>query len=302
MPKKSSSSWPGGAPARKSSAKKIIAEKTGKSASDGDTLHVKQAVRLVSCDTPESHYPSANSPQAAAAKLATCLKRLKAGDFDAHLPKELRTYLAKKLTTNAGAEQIKAAELAHDAFEEMLKTRLNKGGIKRDLGVLPTGEVIDSFGRMLAYLTPWLNAKKETIPKDRADPDRKTFNLQLIEEGWAAFFPIFGSLPTVKADFELAVKGARAAWKAKAGAWHEFGADFLLGYEFRMCVKLGQPMKAGVTAKTLVDGAFSRSCVDISGKTWRDVGPHGFHAVPPSDRLWYWLTDKAEAKKALGLK
>ncbi|MFO1486507.1 MAG: thermonuclease family protein [Verrucomicrobiaceae bacterium] len=307
MPK-SSTQWPGGAPARKSSAKKILQEKDGQSASDGDTLHVKQALRLVSCDTPESHYPTANSVDAATKKLKTCRERLEKGDYDAYLPRELRAYLLKRLTATAGKQQIDAANRAHDAFEKMLKNRLNKGGIKRQLGVLPTGEVIDSYGRMLAYLTPWFDSKKETVPKDRAHPDRRTFNLQMVEEGWAAFFPIYGSLPTHRQDFDLGVKAARVAWKKKAGVWKLFGKNFLLGYEFRMCVKLGQPYKAktgtskAVTAKTLAEGAFARHCVDISTSKWKDVGLHGFWNVEPPNRLWFWSTDQKEALKALGVK
>ena len=305
MPK-TSTQWPGGAPARKSSAQNILQDKDGQSASDGDTLHVKQALRLVSCDTPESHYPTAASVDAATKKLKVCEERLLNGDYDRYLPLELRAYLLKKLTPDAGKQQIEGAGKTHQAFETMLKKRLNERGIKRKLGLLPTGEVIDFYGRMLAYITPWFDSKKEKIP-GRTDRRRRTFNLQMVEEGWAASFSIYGSLPTHKADFDLLVKAARSAWKKKAGAWKLYGPDFLLGYEFRMCVKLGQPYKpktgtsGAVTAKTLVEAAFARHCVDISGAKWKDVGIHDFWRVEPPNRLWFWSVDEKEAPKALGL-
>lgn len=300
--------WPGGQSARKSSSKKLLPAADGKAASDGDTLHVSQAIRLVSCDTPESHYPSASSAKAAQSKLDTCRKRLENGDFDAHLPKKLRDYLLKRLTKNAGQEQIDGANLAHDAFERMLAKRLVNAATKkkRGLGVLPAGEVIDSYGRMLAYLTPWYDTKKEKLPP-KDDPDRRTFNLQMVEEGWAAFFPIHGSLPSTRADFDLALKAARLAWKKKRGVWKHYGANYLLGYEFRMCVKLGMPYKAktatsaAVTAKTLCTGAFQRVCIDATGAKWKEVGLHGFWEVEPPNRLWVWNDDIATARKQLPL-
>jgi hypothetical protein len=72
-----------------------------------------------------------------------------------------------------------------------------------------------------------------------------------------------------------------------------------------MCVKLGQPYKAkdgsraAVTAKTLAADAFSRHCVDISGKKWRHLGLYDFWRVPPPERLWFWAKDEKTARKAL---
>jgi len=295
----SSQDWPGVAPARKSSSLKLLPNTDGLASSDGDTLHVRQAVRIVSCDTPESHYPTAGTPLSAQKKLDSCRKRLESGFFNTTLPEALRNYLLERLTPTAGAEQIEAGKLAHQAFEKMLKSRLKSGEKKLDLGVLPAGEIIDSYGRMLAYLTPWLKPNKNGEIPPRDSPQRKTFNLQLMEEGWAAFFPIYGSLPSKKADFLMAVQAARAAWKANRGVWKQFGPGFLLGYEFRLCVKLGDAKQSD--AKKLSATAFTRHCVDISGMTWHDVGKFDFHAVPPSDRLWYWDTDKVEARTALGL-
>ena len=40
----------------------------------------------------------------------------------------------------------------------------------------------------------------------------------MIESGWAAFFPIYPSLPK-KDDFNMAIKAAEDAWENQKGIW-----------------------------------------------------------------------------------
>jgi endonuclease YncB( thermonuclease family) len=262
-------------------------------ASDGDTLVVEQPVRMVSCDTPEkAQY--AGAPATAQPKLDRCKERLANGFYDA-LPLELRNYLIGKLDPDAAERHIAAAVDASAHFDGIVATRLSRpDGRQRKVAVLPSGEIIDSYGRMLAYLAPWFDgAPADPLPPVGA-PERNTFNLDMIADGWAAFFPIYPSLPRLL-DMRLAVAAAERAWDGRLGAWEEYGENLLLGYEYRMCIKLA---KAATADEGLAD-AFERICVDL--RTLRIVGKYGFPAVPPSLRLWVWEDDLTEARAALDL-
>jgi len=116
----------------------------------------------------------------------------------------------------------------------------------------------------------------------------------MIENGWAAFFPIYPSLPR-NGDMNRAIAAAEVAWGEKRGAWHEFGENVLLGYEFRMCVKLG----AAANQQSGISEAFKRICVDL--RNMREVGRFGFHAIPPCHRLWIWDDDIIQARQDLGV-
>jgi endonuclease YncB( thermonuclease family) len=262
-------------------------------ASDGDTLVVEQPIRMVSCDTPEkAQY--AGSPVVAQPKLDRCRERLENGFYDA-LPAELRNYLIGKLAADAAARHIAAAVDASAHFDAIVATRLSRpDGRQRRVAVLPSGEIIDSYGRMLAYLAPWFDGPPADPLPPASSPERRTFNLDMIADGWAAFFPIYPSLPRLP-DMRLAVTAAEGARDGRLGAWEEYREDLLLGYEYRMCIKLAM---AATGAEGIAD-AFERVCVDL--RTLRIVGKFGFPAVPPSLRLWVWEDDLAEARVALGL-
>jgi len=119
-------------------------------------------------------------------------------------------------------------------------------------------------------------------------------NIDMIENGWAAFFPIYPSLPD-NGDMNSAIAAAELAWDRKLGAWAEFGETVLLGYEYRMCIKLGTSDDAQLGIKE----AFQRICVDL--RNMKEVGLFGFHAVPPPYRLWVWEDDIVKARQDLGL-
>lgn len=261
--------------------------------SDGDTLLIEQPIRMVSCDTPEKA-PYAGAPPVSQPKLDRCRQRLQDG-FYAALPVELRNYLIGKLTPDAAQRHIAAANGASARFEAITDQRLTRpDGERRRVAVLPSGEIIDTYGRMLAYLAPWFtNTNADPLPPV-GSPQRDTFNLNMIAEGWAAFFPIYPSLPRLR-DMQLAVTAAERAWDGRLGAWQAHGESLLLGYEYRMCIKLAMADNA---ADGLAD-AFQRICVDM--RTLQIVGKHGFPEVPPSLRMWVWEKDLVEATAALGL-
>lgn len=260
---------------------------------DGDTPVVEQPVRLVSCDTPEKA-GYAGRPETAQPKLDQCRERLTNGFYDA-LPIELRDYIVARLSSDAADRHVNAGNQATAVFDALLEARLTRpNGTKRGVAVIPTGEIIDRYGRMLAYLAPWFSGTPSDPVPPRGAPERRTFNLDMIENGWAAFFPIYPSLPR-NDDLNLAIAAAEEAWLAQRGVWSEFGADVLLGYEYRMCIKLG-------TAPTPERGlaeAFQRVCVDL--RDLRVLGAHGFWEAPPPYRLWVWQDDLAQATIHLGL-
>jgi endonuclease YncB( thermonuclease family) len=261
-------------------------------ASDGDTPVIEQPIRMVSCDTPEKAL-YAGHPPVSQPKLDTCRQRLQTGFYDA-LPQDLRDYLIARLTPDAAERHIQAGQRASQVFDDLLSRRLTRpDGRQRPVATIPTGELIDTYGRLLAYIAPWFAGSAADPLPPRDHPDRQTLNLDMIEQGWAAFFPIYPSLPP-NADMNRAIAAAETAWDQRRGAWAEFGEMLLLGYEFRLCVKLGTAPDAAAG----IDAGFQRHCVDLRGL--HDGGLFGFPVVPPCYRLWVWADDLAQARPDLG--
>lgn len=261
--------------------------------SDGDTPVIRQPIRAVSVDTAEkANY--AGGPDLAQSKLETCRARLENGFFAA-IPAPMRAYLIGKISSDAAKRHIEAAQRAKEEFGRLLEERLTRpNGGRRPLGVIPTGEMIDTFGRLLAYYVPWYeNTDADPLPPKDAQ-ERRTFNFSMIANGWGAFFPIYPSLPADD-DFNLAIAAAEAAWTGQRGQWREFGRDLLLGYEYRLCIKLA----GDKPAPALIAEAFQRICVDLRTRDVRDE--FGFYDVPPYARMWIWKKDRDEALAKLGL-
>jgi endonuclease YncB( thermonuclease family) len=266
---------------------------------DGDTIKIEQPIRMVSCDTPEKEKPFGKA-ETAQPKLDRAKKHLEDGVFE-QLPKGLVKYLTGRITKDAAKKHINAGKDASAHFEKVKDGSLNlPGGKRRKVGVLPSGEVIDRNGRMLAYIMCYL--EKPLPPKE--DPLRKTYNLIMVEDGWAVFFPIWPSLPKDPADFSKIYAGAKKAWNTQKGMWKKYGKNLLLPYEYRMLMKLSVEISAEKTAKEIMDGAFQRLCVDL--RTMKLVGKYDFYKVAPCHRFWIWEADwkknKAQIKSILGVK
>ena len=264
--------------------------------SDADTIVIaEQPLRFVSCDTPEKA-TYAGKPEESQPKLDRCKERLNNGFYD-ELPTGLRNYLINKITSDAAKKHIDAAMDAIEAFEKMLSERLTlPDGSQRKIAVMPTGDLIDMFGRMLAYVSPWYKNTQEDPLPPIGDPRRNTLNLDMISNGWAIFFPIYPSLPNNR-DLNITIKAANEAWIQGKGAWEKYGKNLLLGYEYRMCIKLSEE---GKSASECIADAFERICVDL--RDLSIVGKFDFFNVPPSHRLWIWEDDLEQAKKDLNLR
>lgn len=259
---------------------------------DGDTPDIAMAVRMVSIDTPETHYGGA--PDTAQATLERARTRLLDGTYDA-LPQELRDYLVSRITPDAAARHQAAGHAAAAAHTTMVTTRLTRpDGGQRKMAVVATGELVEGKGRLLAYTAPWFAGSASDPLPPRDDPRRRTFNLDMVALGWAATFVIYPSIPPAD-DLDLLLREADAAWTGELGVWKDFGRDLLLGYEYRACIKLG--------ARELPDPAhaigeaYQRVCVDL--RTLTEVGLYGYHQVPPQHRLWIWAKDLDRAREDL---
>jgi endonuclease YncB( thermonuclease family) len=262
------------------------------SVTDGDTPNIAMAIRMVSIDTPESHY--GGTPDTAQAALERAGTRLQDGTYAA-LPRHLRDYLVSRITSDAAHRHQAAGKAAADAHTAMVATRLARpDGPPRKMAVIATGELVEGNGRLLAYTAPWFTGSASDPLPPRDDPRRRTFNLDMVALGWAATFLIYPSIPPA-ADLNLLLEEAETARAQQRGAWAQFGQDLLLGYEYRACIKLGikeltDPVKA-------IGQAYQRVCVDL--RTLTEVGLYGYHRVPPQHRLWIWEDDLAQARQNL---
>jgi hypothetical protein len=130
--------------------------------------------------------------------------------------------------------------------------------------------------------------------------ERATFNLLMVENGWAAPFPIYPSLPQHQ-DLALLQEVGKEALENGKGAW----ADplTLTGYEFRSCVRLFEVTKKLVQGRKLSSAERSawitRYCLDM---TTREIHyPQSYFKVAPYNRIFVWPDDVTEAVGRLNL-
>lgn len=259
---------------------------------DGDTISIVQPIRMLSCDTPEKE-GFAGRAETVQPHLDACAARLRNGFYSA-VPQAMRDYLLERLDASAAARHLRAGHGASTRFEALLADRLTlPDGSKRKVAVMPAGDLIDSYGRLLAYFAPYYKRTAADPLPPIGDPGRHTLNLNMIAEGWAAFFPVYPAIGR-RVDFNLALAGAEGAWDGQLGAWAQEGANLLLGYEFRLCVKLARAENAAEGIE-----AFSRLCVDMRTDKLHDQ--FGYSQIPPPYRLWIWKKDRDSAIEALSL-
>lgn len=272
-----------------------LGKKKLRGVTDGDTPIVSVSIRMLSIDTPEKKYYGDLSKYDA--QLAQLAAWMNAGS--APINSDLAAYLHPKLATGkAGSLQKKQGEAATKMFQYLLDKRLIKpNGKKRDLFLKAADEHFDHYGRLLAYLAPYYTKKElaSLPPKKRA-----TFNLLMVESGWAATFPIYPSVPK-HMDLVLLQKEAQKALTGKKGAWAD--SKMLTGYEFRMCVRLYNVAKKLVAGKSLSSkeryGWIERFCVDM---TTREVFyPQSYYKVKSFNRIFIWPEDVQEAVGRMNL-
>lgn len=249
---------------------------------DGDTPFIEMSIRMLSIDTPEVHFPGNSDPARHDSALDALRGRLENGEFPA-IGAKLRARLVACLDQEAGSRQKEQGEQATVQYQAMLDQRLARGDGRRRVFVRAAEETFDHYGRLLAYVAPSYGKRERQA---MSLYERRTFNLQLVEEGWAAPFLIYPSLPR-RRDMELFWELARAARAEGKGCYADDKS--LAGYEFRMCVRMAQGEGEGPT----------RYCADIrSGKVYR---PWDYAEVEPEDRMFIWAQGLDQAVESLGL-
>lgn len=266
-------------------------------ATDGDTPYIIMSIRMLSMDTPEVHYPGVQKPSKQDANFAQLAAWIQQGK--APVQRGLGDYLRPKLATGrAGTLQEEQGEKATDEFKKLLDKKLTGSkGRRRRLFIRAADQHFDQYGRLLAYIAPYYTAKElESMSRK----ERATFNLMMIENGWAATFPIYPSIPSYL-DLVLLQEAAKEAFDKKGGIWAD--PMTLAGYEFRMCVRLHEITKRLVNRERLSRreryGWISRYCVDM---TTREVFyPQDYFKVKPYNRIFVWPDDVAEAVAKMNL-
>ena len=266
-------------------------------ATDGDTPYVSISIRMLSIDTPEVHYPGNQKPSKQDDNLAQLAAWIQNGQ--APINRGMDNYLFPKLATGqAGTLQEKQGKQATTAFKSLLDEKLSRpSGRKRRVFLWAADEHFDRYGRLLAYMAPSYTAKElsSLSPKQRA-----TFNLLMVESGWAATFPIYPSVPKYS-DLVMLQNAAKDAYENKKGAWED--PNVLTGYEFRMCVRLYKVTKKVVQGRKLSTREkyrwITRYCVDM---TTREIfPPQDYYKVEPYNRIFIWPGDVTDAVGKMNL-
>lgn len=265
---------------------------------DGDTPYVEMPIRMLSIDTPEVHYPGNKNPAKHDEKFLDLAGWIQAGK--APVSDELAAYLLPRLATGAaGTLHKQQGENATQAFQQLLDLKLTKpNGSKRTLFLYAADQPFDQYGRLLAYMAPSYSSKELV---HMSYHDRATFNLHMVESGWAASFPIYPSLPKYR-DLVMLQQGGKKAFGDGLGAWEE-AHHVLTGYEFRMCYRLWDLTRKLEQGKKLStrerSGWVRRYCVDMTTRGIYE--PQDYFKVKPYNRVFVWPQDVGEAVAAMNL-
>ncbi|NJS39168.1 MAG: nuclease [Rhodobacteraceae bacterium] len=268
--------------------------------SDGDTPSIRMSIRMLSIDAPETGVTK-STEGLTRDNMIQLLPQLRDWLEDLASPVEpgLAAYLREKLDRLDAAEaHWEQGARAKDGFKELAKRRLAKpSGGRRALFLRAADERFDQYGRLLAYVAPSYERAELAALSRR---ERATFNLDLVEAGWAASFVIYPSIPG-ELDLPLLQQAARTAIDEKRGVWTD--AKALAGYEYRMIeglVLLFKKVQAG-QALTNADrtGWISRYCVDMSTATI--FSPQDYFRVDPWNRIFIWRDQVRDAVRDLNL-
>jgi endonuclease YncB( thermonuclease family) len=213
---------------------------------------------------------------------------------------DLSEFLFPRLASGkAGSLQEEQGIKATQVFQTLVDEKLSRpnSNRKRRIFLRAADQHFDQYGRLLAYMAPSYSAKERANMSLR---ERATFNLMMVESGWASTFPIYPSIPK-HIDLVLLQEAGKEAVENGKGAWADPLA--LAGYEFRMCVRLYEVTKKLVQGRKLSSAEkyswISRFCVDM---TTREIHyPTSYFKVPPFNRIFIWPEDVAEAVGKLNL-
>ncbi len=265
--------------------------------SDGDTPNISMPIRMLSIDTPEVTARSANGAKRVDNEFRQLASWIR--DGIAPVTHDFADYILPKLEdTEAGTLQYTQGKSASAFYKNKLKERLTReSGTQRNLYIRSADTPFDNYGRLLAYVAPSYSTKKM---KNMTRLQRATFNLNMIESGWAAPFILFPNIPG-ELDLPLFIQMAEEAKQKRRG---QYQIDLSMpGYEYRMCEKLYD------ISKKIVDGSSlsskkqqawrSRYCADMRSREL--YGQENYFNIPEPYRLWIWPNDVQRAISMLNL-
>lgn len=263
--------------------------------SDGDTPNIRMPIRMLSIDTPEVTARSAERAATIDSNFKDLADWIRAGV--APVTERFGEYILPKLESGkAGTLQFTQGKSASAFHKEIVEQRLTRpnSSQKRKLFLRAAELPFDSFGRLLAYVAPSYSQKERQSMTRR---ERATFNLDLIESGWAAPFVLFPNVPG-ELDLPLFLEMAVEAKDQQKGQYQE---DLSLpGYEYRMCEKLYSVTKKLAAGESLSSREQldwrSRYCADMRNRKLFD--PESYFEIPEPYRLWIWPDD---IQRAIGL-
>lgn len=267
--------------------------------SDGDTPNIRMPIRMLSIDTPEVTAKSLTGATRVDNKFNQLANWIK--DGVAPVSQGFRDYILPKLeNTDAGTLQFTQGEEASAYYKHKIKERLSRPNSKkqRNLFIRSTDTPFDNYGRLLAYVAPSYSKKER---KKMTRRERATFNLDMIESGWASPFILFPNIPG-ELDLPLFLEMAVSAKEKKRGQYQD---DLSLwGYEYRMCEKLYGITKKITTEGTLLTypeqlGWRKRYCADMRNRQL--FGPEDYFNIPEPYRLWIWPEDVQQSISMLNL-
>jgi endonuclease YncB( thermonuclease family) len=265
--------------------------------SDGDTPSISMSIRMLSLDTPEIHYPGTTKPSRHNAKLQQLAEWMQQGR--APVTDGLAAHLQPRLASGAaGTLQEEQGRAASQEFQRLLDEKLKRpSGRRRNVFLRTADQPFDQYGRLLAYMSPYYTSEEVATLTRK---ERATFNLMMVETGWAASLIIYPSLPSY-ADLALLRDAAQDAFDNGRGAW----ADplTLTGYEFRMCYRLAEITEDLVNGRKLSASErmkwVERYCADLT--TQQIFYPQDYYKVKPYNRLFIWPPDVNAAVSRLNL-
>ncbi|MEL6678397.1 MAG: nuclease [Pseudomonadota bacterium] len=262
--------------------------------SDGDTPNIRMPIRMLSIDTPEVTAGSERGAARVDGRFAELVGWIEQGIAPVSL--RFRDHILPRLTERqAGTLQYEQGKAASAFHATRVDERLRRpNGRRRNLFVRSADQPFDGYGRLLAYVAPSYSSRELRALTRR---ERPTFNLDLVESGWAAPFIIFPSIPG-ELDLPIFVEKAVEAETEKRGQYAD--ALSLPGYEYRMCEKLYAITKkiAGGDDLSYPDRIAwrTRYCADMRSRMLH--GPEDYMAIPPAYRLWLWPED---VQRAIGM-
>ena len=260
---------------------------------DGDTLNVRAignfGVRSLGVDTPEVSLPLPSDKNkflsiGGSEWVAFLATPPTAASTKPSLDPALLAHLAQRFGPDAAKNHAQAAEGARARYIALLKAdrdKLGKSDADFRFFLAFATEVIDRYGRMLAYVNP----DQPNVPKAQR---LKSYNERLLADGWA--FPYFiwpnvnpfrkqpsllDAVPNSTAKLkDPTLDGARAAVKAaRAGKQGVFAytQDIIEPFELRYLSRGAPP---------------DRWVINLASNQMKIYSPQKYHTIPTEDRLW----------------